>query len=237
MGPLRRLPPPPPHTHTEHLRAFSWLAHGTAGAYDSIEGTDHVFRGCRVPFEARSMAELRTKVMAGRFKPITPGKYSADLINLMGQLLQVNPQRRPEVSKILASSVVQKHAAGGSHKAAPAEPSSKGNVLQTIKVTQQRACFRCTLSQNVCCESSCLVLPCLTVFCTQCASYVVFPPTLHCPLVAIWSRYEEQWPVKLLVWSQIPADLRLLQARLPQAEYGDAEGRSEQIQAHKSPNS
>jgi len=79
------------------------------------------------------MAELRTKVMAGRFKPITPGKYSADLINLMGQLLQVNPQRRPEVSKILASSVVQKHAAGGSHKAA-AEPSSKGNVLQTIKV-------------------------------------------------------------------------------------------------------
>ncbi len=88
---------------------------------------------CRVPFEARSMAELRTKVMAGRFKPITPGKYSADLINLMGQLLQVNPQRRPEVSKILASSVVQKHAAGGSHKAA-AEPSSKGNVLQTIKV-------------------------------------------------------------------------------------------------------
>lgn len=90
---------------------------------------------CRVPFEARSMAELRTKVMAGRFKPITPGKYSADLINLMGQLLQVNPQRRPEVSKILASSVVQKHAAGGSHRAAAAEPSSKGNVLQTIKVT------------------------------------------------------------------------------------------------------
>lgn len=90
--------------------------------------------GCRVPFEARSMAELRTKVMAGRFKPISPGKYSADLINLMGQLLQVNPQRRPEVSKILASSVVQKHAAGGSHKAAPPEPSSKGNVLQTIKV-------------------------------------------------------------------------------------------------------
>ena len=88
---------------------------------------------CRVPFEARSMAELRTKVMAGRYKPITPGKYSADLINLMGQLLQVNPQRRPEVSKILASSVVQKHAAGGSHKA-PAEPASKGNILQTIKV-------------------------------------------------------------------------------------------------------
>ena len=88
---------------------------------------------CRVPFEARSMAELRTKVMAGRFKPITPGKYSADLINLMGQLLQVNPQRRPEVSKILASSVVQKHAVGGSHRAA-AEPSSTGNVLQTIKV-------------------------------------------------------------------------------------------------------
>ena len=79
------------------------------------------------------MAELRTKVMAGRYKPITPGKYSADLINLMGQLLQVNPQRRPEVAKILASSVVQKHAAGGSHKAA-AEPTAKGNILQTIKV-------------------------------------------------------------------------------------------------------
>lgn len=105
------------------------------------------------------MAELRTKVMAGRFKPITPGKYSADLINLMGQLLQVNPQRRPEVSKILASSVVQKHAAGGSHKAAPAEPSSKGNVLQTIKVPQQGACLHCCMSQNVCCELPCLHCP------------------------------------------------------------------------------
>ncbi|KAL3134399.1 hypothetical protein ABBQ38_006461 [Trebouxia sp. C0009 RCD-2024] len=119
----------------------------------------------RVPFEARSMAELHTKVMAGHFKPITPGKYSADLINLMGQLLQVNPQRRPMVSQILASSVLQKHAAGGSHIAAAAAPFSKGTVLQTIK---------------------------------------------------------------------IPADLQLLQARLPQAEYGDAEGQGEQIQARKS---
>ena len=104
------------------------------------------------------MAELRTKVMAGRFKPITPGKYSADLINLMGQLLQVNPQRRPEVSKILASSVVQKHAAGGSHRAAPAEPSSKGNVLQTIKVPQQRAYVHYCMLPHVCCELRCLAL-------------------------------------------------------------------------------
>ena len=106
------------------------------------------------------MAELRTKVMAGRFKPITPGKYSADLINLMGQLLQVNPQRRPEVSKILASSVVQKHAAGGSHKAA-AEPSSKGNVLQTIKVsTVQFYVFQIAGNQMVFVEQNGFPLSC-----------------------------------------------------------------------------
>lgn len=108
------------------------------------------------------MAELRTKVMAGRFKPITPGKYSADLINLMGQLLQVNPQRRPEVSKILASSVVQKHAAGGSHRAAAAEPASKGNVLQTIKVTQHHGML------SLLCPAArllCVALLCLTIYC------------------------------------------------------------------------
>ena len=36
---------------------------------------------------------------------------------------------------------------------------------------------------------------------------------------------------------QIPADLRLLQARLPQATYDDAEGTGEQIQAHKASSS
>lgn len=37
--------------------------------------------------------------------------------------------------------------------------------------------------------------------------------------------------VTWLVPMQIPADLRLLQARLPQAVYDDSEG--DQIQAHK----
>ena len=32
---------------------------------------------------------------------------------------------------------------------------------------------------------------------------------------------------------QIPADLRLLQARLPQATYDDSKGKDDQIQAHK----
>lgn len=48
-----------------------------------------------------------------------------------------------------------------------------------------------------------------------------------------------QWLAKTMfafVCLQIPADLRLLQARLPQAEYGDAEGKGEQIPARKSIN-
>ena len=52
------------------------------------------------------MAELRTKVMSGRYRPITPGKYSNDLILLMQSLLQINPQRRPDLDKILTAPIV-----------------------------------------------------------------------------------------------------------------------------------
>lgn len=87
----------------------------------------------RVPFEAKSMAELRTKVMSGRYRPITPGKYSNDLILLMQSLLQINPQRRPDLDKILTAPIVLKNMTGGIPKALP-EPRDKAGILQTIKI-------------------------------------------------------------------------------------------------------
>ena len=37
----------------------------------------------KVPFEGKSMNELRAKVLAGRIAPIPPGKYSSELVSLM----------------------------------------------------------------------------------------------------------------------------------------------------------
>ncbi|KAK9810092.1 hypothetical protein WJX72_004681 [[Myrmecia] bisecta] len=87
----------------------------------------------RVPFEAKSMGELRTKVLSGRYRPITPGKYTNDLIMLMQSLLQLNPARRPELDKILALPIVQKHMNGVPVKKAEKAP-SEHNVYSTIKI-------------------------------------------------------------------------------------------------------
>ena len=85
---------------------------------------------CRVPFEAKSMAELRSKVMSGTIKPVTPGKYSVDLVLLMQSLLQTAPGKRTPLDKILASSAVQKRMGGT--KAAPGD-SAESHVIGTIK--------------------------------------------------------------------------------------------------------
>ena len=76
------------------------------------------------------MSELRQKVTAGIIKPITPGKYSTDLILLMQSLLQVTPSRRASLDKILASPAVQKRLTGAK---LPALTPSDSHVIGTIK--------------------------------------------------------------------------------------------------------
>lgn len=50
--------------------------------------------GCRVPFEGDNMLELRNKVCSCSYRPITPGKYSPELIDLVSKLLVLNPHKR-----------------------------------------------------------------------------------------------------------------------------------------------
>ena len=75
------------------------------------------------------MAELRGKVVAGTIKPITPGKYSLDLVLLMQTLLQVTPSKRPTLDKILSSTAVQKRL-GTIKTTTPTE----SHLINTIKV-------------------------------------------------------------------------------------------------------
>lgn len=43
---------------------------------------------CRLPFDARSMNELKNKVILARFPPVTPGApYSPALVNICHALL------------------------------------------------------------------------------------------------------------------------------------------------------
>jgi hypothetical protein len=85
----------------------------------------------RVPFEAKSMAELRQKVMTGTIKPITPGKYSVDLVIVMQSLLQTTPSKRATLDKILASPAVVKRMTGSKPTASV---SAESHVIGTIKV-------------------------------------------------------------------------------------------------------
>lgn len=48
----------------------------------------------KVPFEAKTMNELRAKVLAGRVPAVTPGKYSNELVSLMQALLNMQPSKR-----------------------------------------------------------------------------------------------------------------------------------------------
>ena len=77
------------------------------------------------------MSELRQKVSAGIIKPITPGKYSTDLVLLMQSLLQVTPSKRASLDKILASPAIQKRMTGS--KISASIPSDS-HVIGTIKV-------------------------------------------------------------------------------------------------------
>ena len=53
-----------------------------------------------VPFEARSMEELRFKVMKGKF-PALPGVYSGDMQKMVRWLMIAEPSQRPNIDAVL----------------------------------------------------------------------------------------------------------------------------------------
>eukprot|EP00798_Chlamydomonas_sp_ICE-L_P011207 gene11207-18827_t len=92
----------------------------------------------KVPFEARSMNELKTKVMRGSYPPV-PSSFSQDLRQMVTRCLDQNPDRRPTMDEILNSSAVQsrmhllQEQDNMSARAKPPSAASSG-LLDTIKV-------------------------------------------------------------------------------------------------------
>lgn len=59
-------------------------------------------------FDANSLNGLATKIVKGKYPPINP-KYSKHLSELIGQMLQLNPQQRPDLDQILRKPFIKKH--------------------------------------------------------------------------------------------------------------------------------
>lgn len=68
-----------------------------------------IFEACtfHVPFDARSMSELRYKVLRGRPPPI-PTSYSAELAGMVRRCLDPDASNRPSCEDILASGAVKR---------------------------------------------------------------------------------------------------------------------------------
>ncbi len=89
-----------------------------------------------VPFEAKSMNELKYKVLRGSYPPVA-STYSRDLQQMVARCLDQNPDRRPSMDDILASPAVSSrlHLVGGLDVPRTKPPSTAGSVLlDTIKV-------------------------------------------------------------------------------------------------------
>eukprot|EP00884_Botryococcus_braunii_P009448 jgi/Botrbrau1/18504/Bobra.0072s0083.1 len=86
------------------------------------------------PFNAKNIAELRAKVLAGRYKPITPGRYSEDFIFVINGLLQLNPAKRMDMNKLLALPRMVALSHGAASKGVPHKPPSGEDLLKTIKM-------------------------------------------------------------------------------------------------------
>ncbi|KAF5837626.1 kinase-like domain-containing protein [Dunaliella salina] len=90
-----------------------------------------------VPFEARSMNELRYKVLRSTYPPITGG-YSRDYIAMVTACLDPNPDRRPSMEMILNSPAVRSrmYLVPREGMQQPPRPASNAGsaLLDTIKV-------------------------------------------------------------------------------------------------------
>ncbi|KAG2499664.1 hypothetical protein HYH03_002601 [Edaphochlamys debaryana] len=62
----------------------------------------------RTPMEGRSMVDLRNRIIAGRYTPIPPGRYSSELASICHSLLSTDPTKRPSPASILGGSAAAK---------------------------------------------------------------------------------------------------------------------------------
>jgi NIMA (never in mitosis gene a)-related kinase len=92
------------------------------------------------PFRANDMNGLFKRVLKGVY-PKIPGNYSAELTNMIKQLLQVESAIRPTCDQILAMESVKKRL--GSSKNLPLETADdlyeQMNLLNTIKLPKNLA--------------------------------------------------------------------------------------------------
>ena len=60
----------------------------------------------KMPFDANSLPMLTLKIIKGNYAP-PPQRYTADLRNLISQLLNVDPDKRPSVDQILKLPIIK----------------------------------------------------------------------------------------------------------------------------------
>ncbi|GLC62909.1 hypothetical protein PLESTB_001958200 [Pleodorina starrii] len=86
-----------------------------------------------VPFEARSMSELRYKVLRGSFPPL-PSCFSRDLQQLVRECLDPNPDKRPSMDAILAHPAVASRLKLLPMESRNPPPTAGSALVETIKV-------------------------------------------------------------------------------------------------------
>ena len=90
-----------------------------------------------VPFEARSIKELRHRVLRGKY-PAIPRSYSSDLHNMVHSMLTMDASKRPTIGEILQSPAVVKRFCvlpdSLNERNADTSCSSASSMLNTIKV-------------------------------------------------------------------------------------------------------
>lgn len=71
---------------------------------DAHTAPTHCHHAARLPFDGRSLSELKHKIILGSFAPLVPGApYSGALVALVHALLSKDPDRRPTCAAILNS--------------------------------------------------------------------------------------------------------------------------------------
>ena len=63
------------------------------------------------PFDAASIPLLTMKIIRGAYNPL-PACFSSEVKSLVKQMLEVRPDRRPDVNKILSMPLIQKRIKG-----------------------------------------------------------------------------------------------------------------------------
>ncbi|PNH00180.1 Serine/threonine-protein kinase Nek4 [Tetrabaena socialis] len=86
-----------------------------------------------VPFEARSMSELRYKVLRGTYPPI-PNTFSRDLQQMVRECLDPNPDKRPSMDALLASQAIASRLKLLPHESRHPPPTASSALVDTIKV-------------------------------------------------------------------------------------------------------